>query len=826
MNNSKGKSLLILLAYAVLAVIMTWPVAAQLGTRIPAGADDTWVHYWTFWWMKRSITQGDNPFYTNLLFHPQGVSLTNQNVAWLNIATWLPLQAIVGSNAAYSLLFIATFALNGFSMYLLARELIGSPPAAFVGGLIYGFWPYILSHYGHPNMMVTCWIPLALLYLHRTLEGKKVRDALLTGLFLALTGLTRWQLLVTGGVVISLYLLYRCLSEKACRTRRTLGLLALAGLVAGAVMAPLAAPVAVAYLTQPDTEEMLLLDEQAISQTDLLAYVLPSRNHPLWSDAAYQVYKNFIDNKVYVAFLGYTTLALALWGAVRDWRQARFWLLAALVYILLALGPQLRVNGQLYPQVPMPYRLVGDLWFVRILRKPDRFNVFLGLPVGMLASLGVAALARQHSPGRGTPPLVIALVVLILREYALVPYPTAQPTTPAWYSQLTQEPGHFAVLDLPMEDRTFDKQYMLYQITHGKALVQGHVSRPPQAAFAFIDSVPFLSQLRQYNVMDPTLVDVSHQLRTLAAADIRYIVLHKRLTTSEQMAAWQDWLTFEPLHEDADLVVYSTDPRWGRDFTLAYELADGIGLVRASFTPNATIQGAVVRVDARWGSSAAPNQDYDVCLSLVDASGEVAQSHCEPLSPTWPTSKWDANEVVRGTHILHVDHLLEPGTYSLTLSLADGDTGAQAGQPAALSQLSVEPLQPEVPLQVLWGDVIALCGYDLQKTADSLELTVYWQARRGMDTSYKFFVHLIDPATGDIVAQDDAVPRHWTYPTTEWRPDEVVKDTISLPLDVGPGQYHLTVGFYDPETGERLPAYAADGERYPGDAVPLATVQR
>ncbi len=819
-------SFLILLAYGLLAVMMTWPVAAQLGTHLPGGGDDLWSHQWTFWWVKQSITQGRSPFYTNLLFHPLGVSLASHNVAWLNIAAWLPLQAIVGSNAAYSLMFIAVFALNGFSMYLLARELTSSLPAAFIGGLVYGFWPYALSHYGHPNMIVICWVPLTLLYLRRTLQRGQKRDVLLAALFLALTGLTRWQLLIMGGVGIGLYLLYRCLGEKACRTRRTLGLLVLVGLVAGALMAPLATPVAMAYLTRPHPED-IFTHEQARGQTDLLAYVLPSRNHPLWSDAAFQIYENFVDNKVYVAFLGYTTIALALYGTVRNWKQARFWLLAAIVYIALALGPQLRINGQLYPQVPMPYRLVGDLSFIRLLRKPDRFNVFLGLPVGMLASLGTAALLRQRPFSQKPALLVIAAGTLILREYCLVPYPTVRPVTPAWYSQLAQKPGPFAVLDLPLQMQTFDKRYMFYQITHGKPLVEGRVSRIPREAFAFMDSIPLLNQLRQHNAVDPTLVDVSHQLRMLAETDIRYIILHKKFASSEQLAAWQDWLIVEPRYEDTDLIVYSTDPQLGPDFTLAYDVIDEIGLIRATFTPSSAIQGALVHVDARWGSTVAPDRDYDVCLNLANASGEVAQSRREPLSPTWPTSRWGANEVVRGTYTLHVDPALEPETYSLTLTLADGATGVTTGHPATLGLVQVEALQPAYPLHVLLGDVILLRGYDLQLPAESLKLTLYWQAQRRMDTSYKVFVHLIDLTTGDIVVQDDAVPRRWTYPTTRWERGEVVEDAITLPLDgVPPGQYRVVVGLYDPATGKRLPAYSADGERYPDDTAPLSTVQR
>ncbi|MEE8392249.1 MAG: glycosyltransferase family 39 protein [Anaerolineae bacterium] len=822
---ARHSSFLVLLLYALLAVVMTWPVAAQLGTHLPGGSVDLWSHQWTFWWVKQSILQGRDPFYTDLLFYPRGISLTNHNIAWLNIAVWLPLQAIVGSNTAYSLIFIAIFALNGFAMYLLVRELTGSMPAALVGGVVYGFWPYTLSHYGHPNMVVTCWVPLTLLYLHRTLEEKQKRDALIAAIFLALTGLTRWQLLIMGGVAIGLYLLYKFLGEKSCRTRRSLGLLVLLGFVSGALMAPLATPIAIAYLSQTDPSDVLI-DEATSGQTDLLAFVLPSRNHPLWSDVTSQIYENFIVNKVYVAFLGYTTIALALYGTVRDWKHARFWVLMAAVYILLALGPQLRVNGQLY-QAPMPYRLVGDTLFIRLVRKPDRFNIFLGLPVGMLASLGMAALLRRCPSSRKTALIGIVASLLILREYSLLPYPTAQPITPGWYNQLAQESGHFAVLDLPMQLNTFDKHYMFYQITHGKPLVEGKVSRPPREAFAFIDNNHFLSQLRQNNMMDPATVNVSHQLRTLAEADIRYIILHREFTSPEQLTAWQDWLTIEPQYEDTDLIVYNTDPQLGADFSLAYDLNDEIGLIRVTVTPTSTIQGALIRVDARWGSRAAPGRDYDVCLNLVNAAAETHQSSCAPLSPSHPTSQWNTAEVVRSAYTLHIDHSLPPGAYTLTLTLKDSADGTTTGAPAAASLIHVNPLQPAHPLPTRWADVIFLHGYDLQQSAAALDLTLYWQAQRQIDTSYKVFVHLIDPATGAAVVQDDAVPRHWTYPTTNWQSGEVVEDTITLPLDdVPPGRYHLVIGLYDPATGERLPAYSADGARYPGDAVLLDIVQR
>ena len=100
---------------------------------------------------------------------------------------------------------------------------------------------------------------------------------------------------------------------------------------------------------------------------------------------------------------------------------------------------------------------------------------------------------------------------------------------------------------------------------------------------------------------------------------------------------------------------------------------------------------------------------------------------------------------------------LEAGTYTLTLTLADG-YGRAVGNPAPLGSLQVEALprvfvepQPTHPLHVVWGDAILLRGYDLQLSVESLELTLYWQAQRRMGISYKVFVHLVDPATGAVV---------------------------------------------------------------------------
>jgi hypothetical protein len=60
---------------------------------------------------------------------------------------------------------------------------------------------------------------------------------------------------------------------------------------------------------------------------------------------------------------------------------------------------------------------------------------------------------------------------------------------------------------------------------------------------------------------------------------------------------------------------------------------------------------------------------------------------------------------------------------------------------------------------------------------------------------------------GNRVAQGDGVPGYLgALPTTLWQPGVSVLDRhgISLPAELAAGQYSLLIGWYDPQSGERL----------------------
>jgi hypothetical protein len=154
------------------------------------------------------------------------------------------------------------------------------------------------------------------------------------------------------------------------------------------------------------------------------------------------------------------------------------------------------------------------------------------------------------------------------------------------------------------------------------------------------------------------------------------------------------------------------------------------------------------------------------------------------------------------------------------VELLDAETGDGTGNPAVLGEVEVQAVErvfmaPEVGVKadVRFGSNLRLVGYDLDVGRDAIHIVLHWQALDRVREYYKFFVHLYDLESGELVAQTDVVPRGWTYPTNWWEAGEYVSDEITLSLDgVAPGTYSLFVGVYEAE-GPRLPV-SSGGDRY------------
>jgi hypothetical protein len=111
-----------------------------------------------------------------------------------------------------------------------------------------------------------------------------------------------------------------------------------------------------------------------------------------------------------------------------------------------------------------------------------------------------------------------------------------------------------------------------------------------------------------------------------------------------------------------------------------------------------------------------------------------------------------------------------------------------------------------------FANQIALHGYDVRSTEQSVEVNLVWQALTQPPHAYTVFAHVVD-ATGQQVGQQDNMPVRDQLPTSCWLPGEYVSDPYSIPVTAGArGPFRVVVGMYRGETGARLERSDAQGD--------------
>jgi hypothetical protein len=120
----------------------------------------------------------------------------------------------------------------------------------------------------------------------------------------------------------------------------------------------------------------------------------------------------------------------------------------------------------------------------------------------------------------------------------------------------------------------------------------------------------------------------------------------------------------------------------------------------------------------------------------------------------------------------------------------------------------------EQPAQAAFGCCLQLKSYALHAEGRYLSLKLNWQATAPVKTSYKLFVHVYNLA-GELVAQNDQYPAGEFWLTDQWVAGQTVSDWhgLIMPEPVTSG-YRLSLGWYDPNSGQRLPSGGAAGDSF------------
>lgn len=499
--------------YLAAALGMTFPLVLSFGSALPAGSGDVWQNYWNFWWWKTALVElGQSPNHSPYLFHPSGADLIFHTHSPFNMIVGMPVNMLWGEAAAYNFCILLGLWMAGWGMYLLVKDLTEDSRAAFLAGIVFAYFPqHVEQTLEHLNLASVQFLPLALWFFFRTIDGAAKRNVVGLGACFALNALCSWHL----GIILLLLLGFAGLWQlaRAKQSRRELIFRwGAAGVLAAVLIAPAAGPMIAEdisgedYFRKPPVERGI----------DAAYLFTPPYAHPLWGARTAGAYADRAYHAAgFTSYLGFVPVVLAVLGIWGRRRGALFWACIGLGGLVLSLGAHPWWNGVLHENISLPFALWPSLPVLDMLRVANRFLILTSLGLAVLAGFGAARVIC----GDGKFVVVCGLVML---EYLWVPFPLQSVEISPLYQELAKAEGHGAVLDIPFHQRNRTAHNLPAQTVHGRPIAGGYISTLPPSAEASIRSEPALADLAGTPRMERP-IDAS-RLRELG---FDWVVLHK-----------------------------------------------------------------------------------------------------------------------------------------------------------------------------------------------------------------------------------------------------------------------------------------------------------
>jgi hypothetical protein len=220
-------------------------VPVRPGRLLASSPSDGAIFLWALGWWPHALAHGGLPLYTHEVFAPGGTNLAwTTSIPTPGIAL-APVTHLVGVFAAFNALAILGPVTAGWTTYLLVRRVTHRWWPSVFGGLVFALSPLEVTEtsIGHLNLTLIALVPLAAYLVVRKLEGSigPVAFVVSLGLVLAAQLGISTEVVATATVFGSVALLTLWALERDRRAviGRTVGLVALAYLVAALLAAPL-----------------------------------------------------------------------------------------------------------------------------------------------------------------------------------------------------------------------------------------------------------------------------------------------------------------------------------------------------------------------------------------------------------------------------------------------------------------------------------------------------------------------------------------------------------------------------------------------------------
>ena len=510
-------ALLALITYLGLAVLLfaqAWahPFTSSVGYR-----GDADIVMWFFSWPPFALAHGLNPLFTTYLDYPAGVNLMSNTSMPLVGTALSPVTSIFGPVFAYNTVETLALALSAWSAYLMIRRYVASDIAAGLGGLLYGFSPWMLGEsLGHPHVTIAFLPPLIFMAIDEGIIRQRRRPlaiGLLLGTLAAGQCLIGEEVLAMTAIVALLTIgLLAGMHPDQVRVRRD-----------HALRVFLIAALTFVLLVGPALTFQFLGPQAVYGRahgpnywvSDLLGFIVPTKLQWLTLPPALSL-RDRLTGTLYESsnYLGIPLIALLLFITRRLWSETRVRIVAlvGLLVGMLSLGVTIHAAGR-FTVVPvavlalafpllrrvLPGRLLLYEFLVAwaamaqapVLSNilPVRLTLFVFLLAGVLLAFFVDHLVRAQA---WRPRLLAAAVAILVLAplFPRVPYPATPVDVPAFFAAPSIPDASVAVI-FPFVDST-QKAPLLWQASsamrfkmpEGYAYVpfgRGNVDPPPSA---------------------------------------------------------------------------------------------------------------------------------------------------------------------------------------------------------------------------------------------------------------------------------------------------------------------------------------------------------
>ncbi|MCA9966004.1 MAG: YfhO family protein [Anaerolineales bacterium] len=374
-------------ALTLFVAIFFWPVLTRQAWLPHGGGDLASFLYPMYRFAAQSLRSGQIPLWNPHLYAGAPFIADNQSGLFYPPNLLLFLLNPRFSYDALELLVIGHIWWAGVGMYVCVRCLWQkrpfSPLPALFAATAFMFSDLFITHIGNLNLIaVAAWLPLVFLLFHQAIHANQWRIgwAMGSGVLLGIATLAgHGQMTFLLAALLGSYALYATLFEH--RTA-ALPLLLVTGLTAVSLSALSLFPAlaGVRYTVRGSFGEA---SNYSLSLNGLIGLLAPN----FYGRGAVRFWGNW--PRVEAGYVGVTTLLLALvgstgWLRAKRWHKPLFFLLTAIVFMLLALGD----NAPLYPLL---LRLLPNFPF----QVPARFVLLADFALALLAAYGLQWLYEQ-----------------------------------------------------------------------------------------------------------------------------------------------------------------------------------------------------------------------------------------------------------------------------------------------------------------------------------------------------------------------------------------------------------------------------------------------